>query len=481
MGVMIRSAFLATCLIFGGLIAMADQQAYITQAEAQRALELLTDANEIMHFCAPCGDEGPTPEIIEALDVAATGYESFYELKVNGNGVDLAYTYALIDGAWTNVAMVLGLEVIDVPRTLGDDTAAEGEFELVESTPRDFGMVHFAGMVGDKLSVFMALAQQGVSLEGEYAYAHVGESIQLSGEIDGDDNLTLNEMVEGEKTGKFVGKYDRAAGTITGQWMTPDGSRAMPFTLKRIACIVQESRIVQLSPPYFGEGDEGPWYSNGMGDDGPMIPQATVSGAMPFFLPADDDTASAINGEVRHAFDEFVGGGILEFAEGAAEFMGNPEEEWPMWLQFSRDMSFNRFYCYTPELISFTFDSYIYSGGAHGMYWAAPINLGLVDGDAVPLEFDKLFTDTAAAVGIISAYCVQDLKKQEASSVADGAITEFTAEDLGNFALSKKGITIFFAPYAVASYAEGAFQVTVPWTNLASLANKSILAPVLPE
>jgi hypothetical protein len=473
---------LSGCLVALAGVALADQQAYVSQEEAQRGVELLSGVNEIMHFCAPCGDEEPTPEIVEALDVSATGYENYYEVKVNGEGIDLAYVYFLLEGAWTNVAMHLGLEVMDVPLTLGGDVPPPPPLPAdAQPTPRDFGPVYFAGSLSEKLSIYAELAQIGGVLEGNYHYAHVGEPIMLSGEIDGGDNINLAEMADGEKTGRFVGKYDRPAGTITGQWMTPDGSKAMPFELTRCAFQVRESRLIQLSPPISGDGHEDGWYPEvGEGDAEPL-PQMHVSGALPYFVPEENEVTLAINREVRQLFDGFAADSINEFARGAAEFAANPGEEWPHWLQYGCDAGIGRFYCYTDRLVSFTLGSYLYTGGAHGMYWTTPVNLGLVEGDAVPLEFDKLFTDTAAAVAIVSAHCMEDLKRQEASSVVDGTVTAFTAEDLDSFALSRQGLTIFFAPYAVASYAEGAFEVTVPWAPLAGLANQSILGDVLPE
>jgi hypothetical protein len=59
--------------------------------------------------------------------------------------------------------------------------------------------------------------------------------------------------------------------------------------------------------------------------------------------------------------------------------------------------------------------------------------------------------------------------------VVSGGIKSFSAEELGNFTVTAKGIRFYFGPYAVASYAEGAFEVFVPWSDLGDHADTSLL------
>lgn len=104
------------------LTAFADQAAYITKSEATRAVALLKGKTQIKHHCALCDDKSITTEEIETVEAAATGYEDTWEVKVNGEGIDLAYVYYLEkDNKWKNVAMELKIKVEGVPKYLPEE------------------------------------------------------------------------------------------------------------------------------------------------------------------------------------------------------------------------------------------------------------------------------------------------------------------------------------------------------------------------
>lgn len=104
------------------LIAFADQAAYITQSEAQKAAALLKTQKQIKHYCAPCGDKTVKTEDVDKVEAAPAGYQSYWEVKINGVGIDLAYVYFQTkDGKWKNVAKELDIEVEDVPKYLPEE------------------------------------------------------------------------------------------------------------------------------------------------------------------------------------------------------------------------------------------------------------------------------------------------------------------------------------------------------------------------
>ena len=51
--------------------------------------------------------------------------ESYFEVIVNGDGVDLAYVYVLSGGKWLNAAMLLNIKVEGVSRLLPEDLQDE--------------------------------------------------------------------------------------------------------------------------------------------------------------------------------------------------------------------------------------------------------------------------------------------------------------------------------------------------------------------
>ena len=99
--------------------AYADQAAYITKAQAEKAATFLTGKMQIRHYCAPCDDKGDRVEDIKDVVAAPAGYQEYWEVKVNGEGIDLAYIYFQTeDGRWKNLAKELDVKVSDVPKYL---------------------------------------------------------------------------------------------------------------------------------------------------------------------------------------------------------------------------------------------------------------------------------------------------------------------------------------------------------------------------
>lgn len=111
-------------IVVGALLAIpifADQAAYVSRAQAEKAAAFLKDKKEIRHYCAPCDDKGDRVEAIESVDAVDAGYQGYWEVKVNGKGVDLAYVYFKTKkGKWKNLAKELDIKVKDVPKHLPD-------------------------------------------------------------------------------------------------------------------------------------------------------------------------------------------------------------------------------------------------------------------------------------------------------------------------------------------------------------------------
>ncbi len=74
----------------------ADQCAYISKSQAKKALGMALKGRVIESLCEPCGQTEPEYIDVKSIGIRDVNYDSFWELQVNGEGVDLAYTY--IDG-----------------------------------------------------------------------------------------------------------------------------------------------------------------------------------------------------------------------------------------------------------------------------------------------------------------------------------------------------------------------------------------------
>lgn len=124
-------------LAFGPLAVWADQCAYVTEEQAQAAAESLPVGGKFVPFCEPCGDEqfpAGEPQVVEssvvhALPVSETGLgQDYWELQLNGEGVDLAYIYVQQDsGMFINLA-----KLADCPASgVKAEYDAEGQSSLV--------------------------------------------------------------------------------------------------------------------------------------------------------------------------------------------------------------------------------------------------------------------------------------------------------------------------------------------------------------
>lgn len=106
-------------VLFAAETAFADQAAWVSRAEAQRALKLLSEYDTVIHYCAPCNDSVARTEKIESIGLFRVKNENYWEIQINGKGVDLAYIYfPKKQDKWMNVAMNVKIDVSDVPKQL---------------------------------------------------------------------------------------------------------------------------------------------------------------------------------------------------------------------------------------------------------------------------------------------------------------------------------------------------------------------------
>jgi len=96
----------------------ADQAAFLARQEAIRAGNQIDLDQEVRLYCQPCGDQWAESLIVTQIGVYPAGYKDYFELWLNDRSVDLAYTYVRREDEWQNLALILDLEVVQVPRIL---------------------------------------------------------------------------------------------------------------------------------------------------------------------------------------------------------------------------------------------------------------------------------------------------------------------------------------------------------------------------
>ena len=115
-----QSIFASMVLLLSMSNVMADQAAYITLEQSNQAVQLLEGSQQVRFFCAPCGEKESQLVEIFSIEAVHTGYENYWEVEINNQGIDLAYTYYFVEGEWWNVARSLGIDVDGVPDYLDE-------------------------------------------------------------------------------------------------------------------------------------------------------------------------------------------------------------------------------------------------------------------------------------------------------------------------------------------------------------------------
>ena len=78
----------------------ADQLAFITEEQAEQAVQYIMDNPKLLLFCGCCDMKEPRKvKVVEAVAVSA-GYENYYEVEIMYEGEDGEYVYERIDLAY---------------------------------------------------------------------------------------------------------------------------------------------------------------------------------------------------------------------------------------------------------------------------------------------------------------------------------------------------------------------------------------------
>ncbi len=120
------------------LPAFADQAAWISKKQADAALAVLSEQKEIRNYCEPCGDAAITAETVKDVALSKQS-DDYWEVHLNGKGIDLAYVFVQFKGTWVNLARVLDIPVEDVSTLLPESPVAtfnDDEYaKLMRSSP----------------------------------------------------------------------------------------------------------------------------------------------------------------------------------------------------------------------------------------------------------------------------------------------------------------------------------------------------------
>lgn len=109
-----KNLFVVTVITLSSVVSLADQCAFISKAQAEKAVKALIETQSVQSLCEPCGEKRAQNVKVESLGMRKAGYENYSEVVINGKGIDLAYTY--VNGL--NLAKLVGCPVQDVSSSI---------------------------------------------------------------------------------------------------------------------------------------------------------------------------------------------------------------------------------------------------------------------------------------------------------------------------------------------------------------------------
>ncbi|HEX8494761.1 MAG TPA: RsiV family protein [Pyrinomonadaceae bacterium] len=191
----------------------------------------------------------------------------------------------------------------------------------------------------------------------------------------------------------------------------------------------------------------------------------TIKASYPQVVAAKDAKALQFNRAVKDLITEEVNAFKKDFPE--------PDPETPAEV---RENSFDAAYTVDysgPDLISVSFGiSTYFAGAAHPNHHTIVLNYDLNAGRT--LKLSDLFKPRSNYMQAISAYTIAALKKKlgpdpDTEWIERGAGPD--SENYKNWNITRRGLSVTFDPYQVASYAEGQHVIVIPYTALRNVIN----------
>ncbi len=315
------------------------------------------------------------------------------------------------------------------------------------STPRTLPGGVFVGTLPELGEVILSCWQQDDTVSGGIVRTASPGRMRLEGVAPRTGKFGFHfhpdSDEEQDKAWQLVGDSLLDPDTLTGVLSIPGSDRDYPVKLSRIGSYsgIHAKSGIRL----FGRGLT-----------------REFQAALPF-LQRNQQADAAISGQLlartRELIADFTRVTPREIWDGARYGFWSEYESWDHFEPVGMG----------PDWISLRWMHYEYTGGAHGNWGITGLNWRLDDTEPSPIQLHQLFRQDSPWVEFLSGFCIEFLKQQGASSVVDNSISSLTTNDLTSFTLHQHGIEMIFNPYSVASYAEGAFVVPIPWETIAHL------------
>lgn len=309
-------------------------------------------------------------------------------------------------------------------------------------------MVMFDGYINDNIPIRMSLLFDGYRVYGFYWYKKVGIPFLLSGSIDENFNITLQETSDipssqSNSTGEFSGFISHDLSKIQGEWSSADkkfsfslekNSKSNAFeTIKTSAFLYKDMTIERI-------------FSNIA-----FIPgQELIQDNQSIFF----DNHKNIDLYLKNII-----------TDKSRSILGNFDDNRHHNENSKVIVYFNENFLIVEST------SYTYEGGAHGYYGRTYINYDLDRTQNIDLDkFKSLFHVSSSDLTRLI-----NKNARQLFGIGDDARYEDIESDClnvdsihltDNFYLCKKGIVFVYNPYEIACYASGIIKILVPWSDL---------------
>ncbi len=286
----------------------------------------------------------------------------------------------------------------------------------------------------------MELEFSDAQITGSYYYESVGAILELQGAIT-NGAIRLEEYSEANEIAQLTGTFSGVLTTneqnqneqFTGTWANAYGN-AFPFILNKLADYVDIS---------MRQG------------------RIHTTNRYPYFVRPGH---AALNDYLQNTFIERQ----LDFFREGQDLLASHD----LGAGWDLDSSLTLRYAST-DFVSMEETIYLFTGGAHGNIGLTSHNFMIEEAGLRILELRDMFAARVDFLTPLNQLILADLGRQNAAWVVDGAVTQLTEQDLQVFTVTPLGLNFLFEPYLMGPYAQGSFEVLVPFQSLPELINET--------
>ncbi len=434
-------------------------------------------------FCLVLNDNGEVSKSVDytSLDVYEY-YDSDYSVpSQNNNGCSLVFP-AVTEKELHRLITCIDYSNLIITNTDNGDTSEYAGQSVMAMSGSKMLLYHYNNTTGNcEYSVLDAVTEEYnkllvseefisvFAMDDKYAYIY-GDMMELTTD---DSEYYKLDLSNGEKSLLYtVDSNDRA---IPGYALS---SVNASYSDGKLYCGLNTDYALSYARIDTASGDTtvllDKFYDTGIGEIGTLVGKSSKTSY-------DGKVMATATANVLHLDKRFAGADAINevmdgFMNTALSFVEDNREECIEWykesggeyfIPYSCDSNFAYVSYNDGKLINIMQEGYDYYGGAHGMpYWHSLV-FDLETGDQKTMadlfditeeELDEIAVEAATKhMEEIGEYYWDDY---------EDTVREYTDLEVGDFYLTDDGVVLFYAPYALASFAAGFQEFTIPYDKL---------------